>query len=213
MAKEVAIWVGLVTVAVLLAIVGGKRSASAGRTPEVAGHVAVGFDVLASFDYVTPPVGERGPTGQLPEDVLALDQTSVLVRGFVLPLESDQGEVFRFYLARYPLGCCFGRPVAANELVLVDLVDPVPYRPHRPLWLRGRLEVEERFDAAGYLESVYRLEDGALVRMEERATAHEAAASRSGPLPAGAGTDASEPPRPIRGQERAAPKGSGSPRG
>ncbi|MEM7261547.1 MAG: DUF3299 domain-containing protein [Planctomycetota bacterium] len=190
MAKEFAIWTGLVTIAVLLAVVGGKRSASAGRAPEVPGHEVVGFDVLGGFEYVTPEVGEREPTGQIPDEVAALDQKSVLVRGFVLPLESDRGDVFRFYLARYPMGCCFGKPVAANELVLVDLKDPVPYRPHRPLWLRGRLGVEEKFDAAGYLESVYRLEDGALVSMEERPTAHEAAASQSGLTPAG---------RPIRG--------------
>jgi hypothetical protein len=85
----------------------------------------------------------------------------VLLSGFPQPLELAGERVRTLRLARFPPGCCFGALPQYDEWVLVELAGAGAASPntYAELRVRGTLQLGERVDATGLLESLYRLTD------------------------------------------------------
>jgi hypothetical protein len=128
----------------------------------------VGFDQLASYAFeVTDDLLEaKGDPGeltektnrQIPETIRKLDQQSVAVKGYMLPLKVEQGAVTEFLLMRDQSMCCFGTVPKINEWVSVKTigkgVKPVM---DEPVTIFGRLHVGEMREN-GYLVGIYRMD-------------------------------------------------------
>jgi hypothetical protein len=122
--------------------------------------VEVGFDKLASFEFVAPPDESKAPEAekQIPAPVRALDAKKVAVTGFMLPVKMHEGLVTEFLLVKDPMMCCYGVMPKVNEWVVVKMngkgVAPLM---DVPLTFEGTLKVGQLYEG-GYLTGLYLLQ-------------------------------------------------------
>jgi hypothetical protein len=127
--------------------------------------LAVGFEKLASFNFEMPE--EPAPTNQvakakskdqIPPAVKALDQKSVAIKGFMLPLKVESGLVTEMLIMRDQSMCCYGTVPKINEWVSVKMVDRgVKAVMDQPVTLYGKLRVGEMREN-GYLVGIYQMD-------------------------------------------------------
>jgi hypothetical protein len=143
----------------------GKVETSAG---EVTGkgnkdYLRVGFDRLASFEYLVPEYTGLTPppspnTNQIPTGIKGFDGRSVALRGFMLPLKVENGKVTELLLMRDQSMCCFGTVPKINEFVTVKMVGGgIRAIMDQAVTLFGTLKVGE-FTENGYLMGIYQMD-------------------------------------------------------
>jgi len=112
--------------------------------------INLSFKALTTWTYVA------GKT-PIPDYIKGLDGQHVQMAGFMMPLnQTDQ--VTEFVFMQYFWGCCFGRPPAANHVVLVKMTNGQKSKFYtEPVCVRGILHVGETRED-GYLISLYRLD-------------------------------------------------------
>lgn len=123
-----------------------------------------GTELQRSFDT---PGGLRQQEG-LPEvmysrsSVAALNGREVRIGGYPVPLEADaRGRSTEFFLVPYPGACIHVPPPPPNQIVLVRHPHGVTIEDiYQPLWVSGRLQVEEVSNALA--EAVYSLQASAV---------------------------------------------------
>ena len=121
--------------------------------------VKVGFDQLASFEFVAPESEEKSAAAeaQIPAQVKAFDAKQVTVTGFMLPVKMDAGLVTEFLLVKDPMMCCYGVMPKVNEWVVVKMVGKgVPPLMDVPITFAGKLQVGQIYEG-GYLTGLYLL--------------------------------------------------------
>ena len=122
--------------------------------------IEVGFDQLASFEFVAPPDEKQAPEAekQIPAPVKALDAKKVTVTGFMLPVKMHEGLVTEFLLVKDPMMCCYGVMPKVNEWVVVKMngkgVAPLM---DVPITFEGTLKVGQLYEG-GYLTGLYLLQ-------------------------------------------------------
>jgi hypothetical protein len=136
----------------------------------------VRFSLLASFDApaVNPfastkfphePSNQSVAVLRVPPDVQALNGTLASVRGFMLPLDTNERGVSRFVLAYSLEACKFGPEGQIhaigrlNEWVLVTMTGSrrVPVTGARPITVFGRFEVQPQSQTSSVPASLYRM--------------------------------------------------------
>ena len=138
-------------------------AAAASRFGEVdpeSGVLYLDFESLAAFQIpegAEVPEGEEPAAPEIPASIRGLDRQRVDVEGFMMPLDLDGLEIYRFYLAPNHLACCYGASPRINELIEVDVPDGARYYPDVPIRVVGRFEVGVRRDTFGQIESIYRV--------------------------------------------------------
>ena len=121
---------------------------SAKLLPERAGVVS--WKTLAQV----APVKQNGKmVPEFAQEILALDQTSVRLQGFIIPLDMGDRQK-RFLLVATPVDCAFCLPAGPDGIVEVLAKTPVKYG-FEPIVVSGRFAVVKD-DPAGML---YRLTD------------------------------------------------------
>jgi len=72
--------------------------------------------------------GLNNETGYIPDEIKKLDQQTVEVAGFIVPLELDEfvDEVTEFLLVPDPLACIHVPPPSPNQMVYVEMNKPIP---------------------------------------------------------------------------------------
>ena len=166
-------WLGLIILllaGVLTADAAGPgvavKSAPTVQTGE-GGYLKVGFDVLAGYQFTTPPPFDAAADpkaappavdGQIPGSIRQLDGRKVLVTGFMLPIKMEAGLVKEFLLLKNQMMCCYGVAPQLNEWILVRMtgedVKPVM---DIPVSFYGRLKVGAMYES-GYMTGLYLLE-------------------------------------------------------
>lgn len=126
-------------------------------------YLKVGFDRLASFEYLVPEYTGLTPppspnTNQIPTGIKGFDGRSVALRGFMLPLKVENGKVTELLLMRDQSMCCFGTVPKINEFVTVKMVGGgVRAIMDQAVTLFGTLKVGE-FTENGYLMGIYQMD-------------------------------------------------------
>jgi hypothetical protein len=126
------------------------------------GYVNVSFEKLAGFDYVMPE--DNGTTavpprkGQIPKEILALNNSRVALKGFMLPLTTEGGLVTDLLIMRDQSTCCYGVVPKINQWVSVHMAGKgvKPLMDH-VITLYGTLKVGEDLEN-GFLVGIYELE-------------------------------------------------------
>lgn len=133
------------------------------------GYVPVSFEQLSSFRFfVTDRMlntkkearfgGSDQILEQLPEEVRALDQKAVSLRGFMLPMKLDGRLTTEFLLLKNQGLCCYGKPPKITEWVTVRLngkgVHPIM---DEPITVCGTFHVGDVREN-GDLLGIYRLD-------------------------------------------------------
>ena len=122
--------------------------------------IEVGFDQLASFEFVAPPDESKAPEAekQIPAPVRELDAKKVAVTGFMLPVKMHEGLVTEFLLVKDPMMCCYGVMPKVNEWVVVKMNGKgVPPLMDVPITFEGTLKVGQLYEG-GYLTGLYLLQ-------------------------------------------------------
>lgn len=123
----------------------------AGFPFEVTREMADGAKDLVSASAAT--------RAKLPESVRALDNRFVAIRGFLLPLRTNNGLTIEFLLLRNQNMCCFGAAPKVNEWVHVQPAgEGVKLIMDQPITIIGRLRVGE-IRENGYLVGIYRMDN------------------------------------------------------
>lgn len=131
-------------------------------------YLSVGFDKLASYEFeVTddlleakgePAALAAKSNSMIPETVRNLNESSVALKGYMLPLKVEQGQVTEFLLMRDQSMCCFGAVPKINEWVSVKTtgsgMKPIM---DQPVTIFGKLHVGE-IRENGYLVGIYRMD-------------------------------------------------------
>lgn len=79
----------------------------------------------------------------------AMDGKDIQLGGYPVPLETDdRGRYTRFFLVPWPGACIHVPPPPPNQIILVDypsgfVIDDI----YQPLWLSGRLQVDQTSNA------------------------------------------------------------------
>ena len=124
-----------------------------------AAAVKLGFDQLASFEFVAPedPAKSAAAEAQIPARVREFNDKKVLVTGFMLPVKMDAGLVTEFLLVKDPMMCCYGVMPKVNEWVVVRMVGKgVAPLMDVPITFEGTLAVGQLYEG-GYLTGLYLL--------------------------------------------------------
>jgi hypothetical protein len=138
-------------------------------TEKIEGHLRVGFDVLAGYNFqmakedaVVAQAGEPAVAakalGQIPEIVRKLDGQKVLLTGFMLPMKMEGPLATEFLLVANSMLCCYGIVPDMNQWVVVKMAKGgVKPQQDTPVQFFGKLRVQPRFDA-GALSAIYQLD-------------------------------------------------------
>ncbi len=131
-------------------------------------YLSVGFDRLASYtfevsDDLLEAKGDAKELAektnrQIPEAIRKLNEQTVAVKGYMLPLKVEQGAVTEFLLMRDQSMCCFGTVPKINEWVSVKTIGKgVKPIMDEPVTIFGKLHVGEMREN-GYLVGIYRMD-------------------------------------------------------
>ena len=155
-----------------------QAAASEIESVKIGDHQLVGFDELASFEYEIPDLESEQETtteplastdltaSQIPKRIQDLNTKSVALKGFMLPLKVEQGEVTEMLLLRDQSMCCFGAIPKITEWVTVKM-DEAGVKPimDQPVTMLGKLRVGEIYEN-GYLVGIYEMDGEKMIGPE-----------------------------------------------
>lgn len=153
---------------VLLCAAPAPFAGAAAPASDGGGTAVVGFDKLSDFQLDVPDGAYNDKPNvsllrakikaAIPKTVKALDGKKVEIKGFMLPIEEENGGARKFILMRNQITCCFGGANRVNEYVMVTMTGakPAPFIPSVPVSVRGTLAVGPDFDD-GVLNGIYQM--------------------------------------------------------
>lgn len=137
----------------------------------------VSFKALGGFKYEVPdpevvraqPDPSKPPVNQVPEQLMQLNESPVLLAGFMVPIDLDaSGKVRSFALTQDQMFCCYGVPPKMNEWVMVEMEEghTAEYKLDAPVAVYGTLKVGEEIED-GYVLSLYRVHSDKVIDVRE----------------------------------------------
>ena len=158
-----------------IAAIAPGKSAS---TPEflVAGgqkYLSVSFAELASFTFkaIAETLGSEGDSAntkmevkqQVPDAIKSLNEKSVAITGFILPVHTENGLTTDFLLLRNQSACCYGVMPKINEWVVVRSAGKgVKAVMDVPMTVAGTFHIAEHREN-GVLTAIYQLDCDQLI--------------------------------------------------
>ncbi len=118
------------------------------------GLLLLTFEDLSFFEWFNPhdmtPEEKASREDELflppsvPDEVLALEGSKVIVEGFMIPMEFKDGQVTSFLLAKSLQGCCYGVSPLPHELVEVTMPEGEGsyYVQWEPVYVTGKLTIK-----------------------------------------------------------------------
>jgi len=135
--------------------------------PDQAGTQVLRFGTLAAWNY------EREKSPPCPQAIAALSGNTVMVVGFMYPLETGS-QVKTFCLLRSTQTCCYGPRPQYNQYLLVEMRGaPVKFERLAPVMVEGRF-LAEAHPEDGY---IYKLEGTSACAADGEQTEIDAAAA------------------------------------
>ena len=137
-----------------------------GIAKPVNGITALNFKNLAGFKYEYPYEEPKGKPWELQEQfekrvpghIRKLNGTKVLLKGFMLPVETKKDKVTKFLLMADQSSCCFGKIPEPNEWVVVDMTakEGGPILMDQLVEVGGKIEVEEKWEE-GFFVGIFHI--------------------------------------------------------
>ncbi len=133
----------------------------AAKLKVVNGYTEVPYSALAGYEFPTVIAAEDGKdkdNRKIPDEVKKLHGKEVVIQGYMMPIDFEDGGTNEFVLTRIIPSCFYCQPPQLNDWVEVKIKDAkrVPYVPDGPILVYGKLEVGEKFED-GFVVSLYRL--------------------------------------------------------
>lgn len=162
-------WTGVAALFFQVAIATAQDAPAVDLTPRkvvVEGQemFALGFDKLSSFTYTLVDVGtgateeeiaEQLKKDPVPEWVRAYDNQRVLLTGYMMPLQVENGRSKKFVMMRDVNTCCYGAVPNMNDYLVVTMEgEGVEAIQDVPVDLVGVFKIDHRYDG-GYVVSLF----------------------------------------------------------
>ena len=163
---------GVLVVALGFAFVGPAGAATEAEKPPrrklIDGKetLELGFSELASFPFKIVDVGTGATpaqiaaakaTDQVPGWLRAYDGRRVVLTGFMLPLQLEDGLATKFFLMKDVNSCCYGATPNMNDYVSVSVKGKgVKVAMDVPVRLLGVFHIEQKYDA-DYVVSLFEM--------------------------------------------------------
>ncbi len=126
--------------------------------------LSLGFDKLSSFAYELVDAG----TGATPEQIAAqmkkdqvpawihiYDNKRVVLTGYMMPLQIENGRSKKFVMMKDVTTCCYGAVPNMNDYLIVTMKgDGVEVVQDIPIELVGTFHIDQKYDG-GYVVSLY----------------------------------------------------------
>lgn len=126
----------------------------------------LGFGELASFPFKIVDVGTGATpaqiaaakaTDQVPGWLRAYDGRRVVLTGFMLPLQLEDGRTTKFFLMKDVNSCCYGATPNMNDYVSVSVKGKgIPVAMDVPVRLLGVFRIEQKYES-DYLVSLFEM--------------------------------------------------------
>ena len=127
----------------------------------------VGFDRLSAFEYTIVDAGtgasreeieKARKRDQVPAWIRFYQDKRVVLTGYLMPLQIENGRAKKFVLMKDINTCCYGAVPNMNDYVVVTMKgEAVPAVQDVPVELIGTLHIEEKYDN-GYVTSLFTLD-------------------------------------------------------
>ena len=129
--------------------------------------LSVGFDKLAAFPYTIVDAG----TGATPEEIAAAQKRDqvpdwvriyhdkrVVLTGYMMPLQVENGKSKKFVMMKDVNTCCYGAVPNMNDYAVVSMKgDGITAVQDVPVMLIGVLKIEEKYES-GYITALFQME-------------------------------------------------------
>ena len=126
--------------------------------------LALGFDKLSSFQYTlldagtgaTPEqIAEHMKKDQVPAWIHAYDNQRVVLTGYMMPLQIENGRSKKFVMMRDVTTCCYGAVPNMNDYLVVTMKGPgIEVVQDVPVELLGTFRTEQKYEG-GYVVSLF----------------------------------------------------------
>ncbi len=127
-------------------------------------ELSIQLSDLSAFDY-QPEVPESSDRvvradkeyllSFMPEPILKLNNKSISITGYMMPIKSDGQIVQEFLLVPNTMACCFGVMPSYNEFIYVKMAGPGALAVDNvPITLYGKLSIEETWEN-GFFSHLY----------------------------------------------------------
>lgn len=128
---------------------------------------SLGFETLSAFDYTIVDTG-TGATAeqieaakkrdQVPSWVRQYQDKRVVLKGYLMPLQLQDGRAKTFFLMKDVTTCCYGAVPNMNDYVVVSMKgDGAPPTQDIPVSLIGVLHIQQKYEN-GYVTSLYQFD-------------------------------------------------------
>jgi hypothetical protein len=124
----------------------------------------LGFHLLSAFPYVVTDIGTGASAtevaaartrDQVPDWIRVYDGKRVLLTGFMMPLQFENGVCRKFVMMRDTNTCCYGSTPNMNDYVVVTMKGKgIAVVQDVPVDLTGVFRVDEKYED-GYLVSLF----------------------------------------------------------
>jgi hypothetical protein len=125
---------------------------------------ALGFDKLSSFSYTLVDAGTGATPAQIAEHVKkdpvpswvrTYDNQRVVLTGYMMPLQIENGRSKKFVMMRDVTTCCYGAVPNMNDYLVVTMKgDGIEVVQDVPVELLGTFRVDQRYED-GYVVSLF----------------------------------------------------------
>jgi len=126
----------------------------------------VGFDALSAFDYTIVDAGTGATPAQIeearrrdpvPDWVRFYQDKRIVLTGYLMPLQVENGRSKRFVMMKDVTTCCYGTVPNMNDYVVVAMKgDGVAVVQDMPVALVGMLHIEQKYEN-GYITALYQM--------------------------------------------------------
>jgi len=127
----------------------------------------VGFNVLSAFDYTivdagtgaTPEqIAQAEKNDQVPSWVRVFDAKRIVLTGYLMPLQVENGLAKKFVMMKDVTTCCYGAVPNMNDYVVVTMKgEGVKAVQDVPVALIGTFHIAQKYEN-GYVTSLFQLD-------------------------------------------------------
>jgi hypothetical protein len=157
----------LLTLAAYATVMATTSAAGTGSASPGSGPIELGFENLSSFPYdivdggsgaTKEQIEAASKRDQIPAAVHAYDGKKVVLTGYMLPLQLDNGLAKKFVLMKDTNTCCFGGTPKMNDYVVCQMNGSgVESIQDIPVQLTGTIHIQEKRED-GYVVSLFTMD-------------------------------------------------------
>ncbi|MEX2216728.1 MAG: DUF3299 domain-containing protein [Phycisphaeraceae bacterium] len=137
------------------------------KAPVIDGAIHVPFATLSGYTYASmigvkeepdADKSKQDPNRVIPQPIKAINGKQVVIEGYMMPIDFEDGGTNEFILTRVIPSCFYCQPMQLNDWIEVKMAGGkrVPYVPDAPIRVFGTIKVGEVYED-GFIVCLYQI--------------------------------------------------------